>query len=244
MLFGCFTLKIVERKEIFEGVYLLTDDLGTERLATKNLVPGKTVYGERLFTFENEEYREWIPYRSKLAAAIKNGLNDIRIKPGDRILYLGIASGTTASHISDIIGYSGIIYGVEFAPRPIRDLVAVASHRTNIAPILKDARKPYEYSYIIGESVDGIYMDIAQPDQADIFIRNCESYLKIGGYGFIAIKARSIDVARSPEDIFREQKNILQSRGFHVEEEIKLDPYARDHIMFVGRWMGKTTANK
>lgn len=229
-------MKIIEKKTLFDGVYVLIDDLGTERLATKNLVLGKNVYGERLLHFDGEEYREWIPYRSKLAAAIINGLEKLYIKPGDRILYLGIASGTTASHISDIIGNNGIIYGIEFAPRPIRDLVTVAQDRKNIVPMLKDARKPYEYSYIIGEPVDGIYMDIAQPDQADIFIRNCEMFLKKGGYGFIAIKARSIDVARAPEEIFDEQKRILKSRGFSIKEEIRLDPYAKDHIMFVGIW--------
>jgi len=233
-------MKIVDVKEIFKGVYILVDDLGTERLATRNLVPKISVYGERLFNYQGTEYREWIPYRSKLAAAIINGLENLRISEGDRILYLGIASGTTASHISDIIGPKGIIYGVEFAPRPIRDLVAVAQNRRNIVPLLKDARKPYEYAYIIGENVDGIYMDIAQPDQADIFIRNCKMFLKPNGYGFIAIKARSIDVARPPEEIFKEQRRILETHGFEVEEEIRLDPYAKDHVMFVGKWRGQS----
>lgn len=231
-------MKIVEVKEIFDGVYLLTDDIGTERLATKNLVPGKSVYGERLLNFQGVEYREWVPYRSKLGAAILNGLKELRIEEGDRILYLGIAAGTTSSHISDIIGRTGIIYGIEFAPRPLRDLIRVAKDRKNIVPLLKDARKPYEYAYLIGEDVDGIYCDVAQPDQADIFIRNCESFVKIGGYGFIAIKARSIDVARTPREIFDEQKRILRARGFKIVEEILLDPYARDHIMFVGIWKG------
>ncbi|MCR8432831.1 MAG: fibrillarin-like rRNA/tRNA 2'-O-methyltransferase [Crenarchaeota archaeon] len=229
-------MKIVSVKEIFKGVFVVTDELGTERLATRNLVAGVSVYGERLMNFQGVEYREWVPYRSKLAAAIINGLKDIRISEGDRILYLGIASGTTSSHISDIIGPKGIIYGIEFAPRPMRDLVAVAQKRKNIIPLLKDARKPYEYAYIIGESVDGIYADIAQPDQSEIFIRNCRMFVRTNGYGFIAIKARSIDVARPPEKIFEEQKKILESNGFRIEEEIRLDPYAKDHIMFIGRW--------
>lgn len=229
-------MRVVSVKEIFKGVFIITDDLGTERLATKNLVPGVSVYGERLMSYQGVEYREWIPYRSKLAAAIVNGLRDLKISEGDRILYLGIASGTTSSHISDIVGPRGIIYGIEFAPRPIRDLVAVAQKRKNIIPLLKDARKPYEYAYIIGESVDGIYADVAQPDQSEIFIRNCRMFLRANGYGFIAIKARSIDVAQPPEEIFKEQKKILESNGFEIEEEIRLDPYAKDHIMFVGRW--------
>ena len=231
-------MRIVRKKTVFEGVYLLVDDIGAERLATLNLTPGISVYGERLFMFEGKEYREWIPYRSKLAAAVINGLTNLHIRRGDRVLYLGIASGTTSSHISDIIGHDGIIYGIEFAPRPLRDLVSVAQSRKNIVPLLKDARKPYEYSYIIGENVDCIYCDVAQPDQADIFIRNCEMFMKSGGYGFIAIKARSIDVAKPPEEIFDEQKRILEARGFEILEEIRLDPYARDHIMFVGVWRG------
>ncbi len=231
-------MRIVDCREIFPNVYILVDDLGTERLATKNLVPGMSVYGERLFKYGGVEYREWIPYRSKLAAAIINGLTNLMVSEGDRILYLGIASGTTSSHISDIIGRSGIIYGIEFAPRPIRDLMRVAQARKNIIPLLKDARKPYEYSYIVGEHVDGIYCDVAQPDQAEIFLRNCEMFVRKGGYGFIAIKARSIDVAKPPEEIFREQRRILEKGGFRVKEEIRLDPYAKDHVMIVGIWKG------
>lgn len=50
------------------------------------------------------EYRVWNPFRSKLAAAIVGGVDKIYIKPGAKVLYLGAASGTTVSHVSDIVG--------------------------------------------------------------------------------------------------------------------------------------------
>ncbi len=80
----------------FPGVYLFVDEEGNKKIATKNLVPGQRVYGERLVKFEGEEYRVWNPRRSKLAAAILNGLENFPIRPGSRVLYLGVASGTTA----------------------------------------------------------------------------------------------------------------------------------------------------
>ena len=37
----------------------------------------------------------WNPYRSKLAAAMINGLENMQIKAGSTVLYLGTATGTT-----------------------------------------------------------------------------------------------------------------------------------------------------
>ncbi len=218
-------------KEVSYGVYLIEFEDGRKSLATKNLVPGVRVYDEKLIKYNGVEYRLWSPYRSKLAAAIMNGMKVIPVSKGHRVLYLGIASGTTASHISDIIGREGVIYGIEFANRPVRDLIKVAEARMNIVPLLKDARLPQEYSYI-GENVDLLYEDVAQPFQSDIFIKNAKMFLSKSGQGLIAIKARSIDVTKPPEEIFEEQKNIIESHGFSVEEEVRLDPYSKDHIMF------------
>jgi fibrillarin-like rRNA methylase len=50
------------------------------------------------------EYRVWNPFRSKLGAAILGGVGDIHMGPGSKVLYLGAASGTTVSHVSDIVG--------------------------------------------------------------------------------------------------------------------------------------------
>jgi fibrillarin-like pre-rRNA processing protein len=135
----------------FEGVFRLDG-----KILTLNLVPGEKVYGEELIKIKDVEYREWVPFRSKPAAAIKKGLKIFPLKKGMKILYLGIASGTTASHFSDIIGKEGIIYGVEISETPLRDLIQVAEKRGNIIPILADARMPEKYENIILDRVDFI----------------------------------------------------------------------------------------
>jgi len=95
-------------KEIFENVF---EDGG--RLLTKNKVPGIKVYGENLIKIKGTEYRAWNPKRSKLAAAIKKGLKNNPIHPDSTILYLGASTGTTPSHLSDILTHGGL-YGVEY----------------------------------------------------------------------------------------------------------------------------------
>ncbi len=225
----------VYEHERWKGVYVAELDDGSLRLATKNLVPGQRVYGERLFNYEGVEYREWNAYRSKLAAALLKGLEELPVKEGDRVLYLGIASGTTASHISDIIGSKGLIYGVEFSPRVIRDLMQVVADRRNILPILADARMPERYRLMVG-MVNGLYADVAQPEQADIVNRNARLFLEDGGYLLLAIKARSIDVTREPSDIYlREMKRLTQG-GFEVIDVVHLDPFDRDHAMIYARY--------
>ncbi|MFP3286681.1 MAG: fibrillarin-like rRNA/tRNA 2'-O-methyltransferase [Acidilobus sp.] len=225
----------VYEHERWKGVYVAELDDGSLRLATKNLVPGQRVYGERLFNYEGVEYREWNAYRSKLAAALLKGLEELPVKEGDRILYLGIASGTTASHISDIIGSKGLIYGVEFSPRVIRDLMQVVADRRNILPILADARAPERYRLMVG-MVNGLYADVAQPEQADIVNRNARLFLEDGGYLLLAIKARSIDVTREPSDIYlREMKRLAQG-GFEIVDVVHLDPFDRDHAMIYARY--------
>ncbi|MHA2062263.1 MAG: fibrillarin-like rRNA/tRNA 2'-O-methyltransferase [Candidatus Sifarchaeia archaeon] len=206
-----------------------------KKVATKNLALGKTVYGERLLQFEGEEYREWDPYRSKLAAAIRKGLKQIPIQPKMHVLYLGAASGTTASHVSDIVGQEGIVYCVEFSPRATRDLLRVCESRSNMIPILADARFPEKYRMFIGP-VDVIYQDIAQPAQAIILVDNAKVFLKNKGFAILAIKARSIDSSKEISKIFSEEIDILKENGFVVEENIEsLKPFDKDHCMVIGQ---------
>ncbi len=221
------------RKHRFPGVYVFIDEDGSEKIATKNLVPGQKVYGERLIKSEGEEYRIWNPRRSKLAAAILNGLKNFPIKPGSSVLYLGIASGTTASHVSDIVGWEGRIFGIEFSPRVLRELVPLVEERRNIIPILGDATKPEEYRALVTK-VDVIFEDVAQPTQAKILIDNARAYLRSGGYGMISVKSRSIDVTKEPEQVFREVEKEL-GEYFEVLERLSLEPYEKDHALFVVR---------
>ena len=216
-------------RPIRENSHIHTDG---RRLYTRNLISGQRVYGEKIIREEGEEYREWIVNRSKLAAAIKKRIKEVPIKPGNKVLYLGIAAGTTASHISDIIGRDGIIFGIDVAPRIMRELIPIVKERKNIIPILEDASKPDKYLHIVSR-VDLVYEDVAQPHQVDIFIKNIEYYLRRGGYGFLAVKARSIDVTKDPKVIFREIEKQLREHGFKIVDVVRLDPYHKDHAMFL-----------
>jgi len=225
----------VYEHERYKGVYVVELEDGSTRLATVNLAPGKRVYGERLFKWEDKELREWNPYRSKLAAALLKGIEELPIKPGHRILYLGAATGTTPSHVSDIIGLEGKIYALDVAPRVMRELIAVCETRPNMLPLLADAKKPYEYRHIV-ELVDGIYADVAQPEQAEIVADNADFFLKEGGYLLLAIKARSIDVTKEPSEVFRNQIEVLKNRGFEIVDMVHLEPFDKDHAMVYARY--------
>jgi len=221
----------------FSAVYQVTLEDGAQRLATKNLIPGRNVYGERLIRFEGVEYRVWDAFRSKLAAAILKNLRTVPIKPHNKVLYLGAASGTTASHVSDIVGEKGHVYCVEFASRALRELVNnVCNYRLNMTPILEDARFPEKYVMFIGSSkVDNIYCDIAQPEQAKILADNAEVFLKSSGWIILAVKAQSIDVTKEPSEVYRQEVKVLENRGFRIEEVVHLEPYDKAHAMIVAQ---------
>jgi len=201
-----------------------------DEVATRNLTPGISVYGEELIT-EDVEYRLWNPRRSKLSAAILNGLSSLDIKSDYKVLYLGASTGTTVSHISDI-AYEGKIYAVEFSPVTAKKLTRLSRQRPNIYPILGDATKPREYMNII-EKVDFLYCDVAQPTQTELFMKNMNLFSKKDALGMITIKARSIDVIQKPKKIFKQEEKKLKEKGFKIIEKIKLEPYEKDHVAFI-----------
>ncbi len=207
---------------------------GEEKIATENLVPGKQVYKEKLLLKKGIEYRLWDPFRSKLAASVMNGLTNFPFNEKSNILYLGVSTGTTISHVSDIIGPNGIVFGVEHSSRVARDFLdRVATHRKNIIPIIQDARNPTEY-FSVYNKVDVVYVDIAQPDQTNIAIENCKMYLKSNGYLFLVIKTRSIDVTKDPKHVINSEVKKLES-NFYVEQIIDLRPYDKDHAMVIAK---------
>jgi len=223
-------MKLDIREHKFYNVF--EAELGRKRiLLTKNLAPGKNVYGEELVRFRGEEYRTWDIFRSKLAAALAKGISQMGIKPGDSVLYLGAASGTTPSHISDIVGENGFVYALDFAPRVVRDLVFVCQDRSNMAPILADASQPKTYFSNVLE-VDAVYQDIAQRNQVEIFIKNCKIFLKDNGFGILCIKARSINVAQNPKKIFKMVMEQLEKEMI-VSDYRELDPFEKDHCIFI-----------
>jgi len=210
---------------------------GEKKLATQNLIPGNQVYNEKLVQHKGSEYRIWNPFRSKLAAAIMNDLKNFPFNQKSDVLYLGVSTGTTISHISDIVNQGGTIFGIEHASRVARDFLdRVASHRKNIVPIIQDARRPEEF-FSVYKKVDIVYVDIAQPDQTNIAIENCRLYLKSGGYLFLVIKTRSIDVVKDPKMILKDELNTLETL-FEIKQTIDLHPYDKDHAMVIATSLG------
>lgn len=202
------------------------------KLYTKNLDVGKRISGEKLITYKGIEYREWDPFRSKLAALILANPITSFLSENLKCLYLGASSGTTISHLSDII-ISGIIYGVEFAERSMRQLIQNISNRTNIIPILGDARFPDKYAKYVFTYVDLIYQDVAQPRQAEIALENCNYYLKDEGILILLIKSQSIDSIQKSELTYAKEKEIIEKAGYKILESIKIYKYAANHIVLI-----------
>jgi rRNA 2'-O-methyltransferase fibrillarin len=228
-------MKVVVEQHRHAGVFIGHGKV--DALITKNLVPGEAVYGEKRIAIEEAEgkveYREWNPFRSKIAAAILGGIENIWITPGTKVLYLGAASGTTVSHVSDIVGPTGVVYAVEFSHRSGRDLINVAKKRTNIIPIIEDARHPQKYRMLVG-MVDTLFADVAQPDQARILALNAHYFLKNEGHFVMSIKANCIDSTAPAEVVFAREVKKLQEDGFKPQEQITLEPYERDHAVVAG----------
>lgn len=232
----------VEPHPKFSGIYWATLENGSQRPATKDLSLGRSVYGERLIKYKGTEYRVWDPFRSKFSAAILKGLETVPVQPSHKVLYLGAASGTTASHVSDVIGEGGHVFCIEFAPRVIRELVnKVCAFRSNMSPILADARFPERYTSLV-EKVDDIYCDIAQPQQAKVLADNADLFLKAEGWIMLAIKARSVDVTKKPSEVYKQEIGVLKARGFRIEDVAHLEPYDKDHAMIVGQYLAKGQA--
>ena len=184
---------------------------------------------------DGKELRTWDAFRSKLAASILKGVKEVPISSGSFVLYLGAASGTTASHVSDIVGKDGFVFCVEFAQRTMRDLIEhVCLHRPNMSPILGDARRPNTYSSLVSQ-VDTIYCDVAQPEQAKILADNSDLFLGKSGKAMIALKSRSVDVTMSPTSVFSKEKHTLEKRGFQIRETVRLEPYEKDHAMIIAK---------
>merc|ERR1712210_401430 len=183
-------------------------------------------YGEKRIAVEDEagkiEYRVWNPFRSKLAAAILGGVNAIHMPPG-----------TTVSHVSDVVGPEGMVYAVEFSHRSGRDLLNMAKKRTNVVPIIEDARHPHKYRMLV-PMVDCVFADVAQPDQGRIVALNSQFFLKNGGNFVISIKANCIDSTAEPEAVFAGEVKKMQAEKMKPQEQVTLEPYERDHAVVVG----------
>lgn len=236
--------KVVIEPHRHAGVFIARgkEDL----LVTKNIAPGESVYGEKRISVEEPssdpdtpatkvEYRVWNPFRSKLAAGIMGGLDQLFIKPGAKVLYLGAASGTSVSHVSDIVGPEGLVYAVEFSHRPGRELISMAKKRPNVIPLVEDARHPQKYRMLVG-MVDAVFADVAQPDQARIIALNSHLFLKDNGGVIISIKANCIDSTVDAETVFAREVQKMREERIKPLEQLTLEPYERDHCIVLGQY--------
>lgn len=220
----------MELRRVMDNVYWLAEKRRT--LVSMNLVNGQSVYGEKLIDINGRQYREWVPFRSKLAAALYKGFQGVDLHSNSRVLYLGASSGTTVSHVSDIIGHGGQVYAVEISEEMGIHLILLAKTRNNIFPIIADASNIFEYSGLVPKC-DFLYQDIAQKDQIGIFIDNANRFLRRGGSGAIAIKSRSIDVSQPSFKVIAAAKSQLEKR-FKILGAVPLFPFQKDHeLIFV-----------
>lgn len=243
---------IVQPHERFSDLFIAKGK--DDNLVTKNMVPGESVYGEKRLTVESDaigesetkekiEYRVWNPFRSKIGAAVVGGVDSMPIKAGNKVLYLGGASGTTVSHVSDMVGPTGVVYAVEFSHRCGRDLVNMAKKRPNVVPIVEDARYPLKYRMLIAGGVDTIFSDVAQPDQCRIVQLNAEQFLKKDGGFIVSIKANCVDSTADPAAVYQSEIEKLKKGNLKPKSYMTLEPYHRDHAVVVGTFR-KTKVEK
>lgn len=245
-----------------EGVYILKSD--KELLATKNLSKGESVYGEELITIEERkenndsesssedcniipikfqnienkvEYRVWDIFYSKLGALIENGIQNIFMKPGSRVLCLGAGndSFSTISHISDLVGKDGTVYAVEISEIKGLNIKNMAKKRENLTPIINDAKKPYNYKNLISDLVDCIYVDISSKDLASIISINAGFFLKNKG-GFICVINDNNENSNLKSQVskFDEQIKLLREYNLYVKEFISLESFAKGYAIVSG----------
>lgn len=199
-----------------------------DRLYTVNLARG-AAYGERIVRADGREYREWSPERSKLAEYLLRS-GPFPAEDSSRVLYLGAGSGTTVSHVSDIVA-RGTVFAVELAPIPFFRLLGVSADRPNVVPLLADARHPERYRPMVGGRVDAVYQDVSQRDQMEIFRGNLNAFG--AGWGVLMLKARSISQRPAEEVVSKELRKLEglavtpvdvsashpEHRAFHVSRQ-------------------------
>ncbi|MDD4251132.1 MAG: fibrillarin-like rRNA/tRNA 2'-O-methyltransferase [Candidatus ainarchaeum sp.] len=212
-------------EEIFEGIYSING-----KIFTKNIMPGKKVYGEKLVCEKNIEYREWNPFKSKYCAGIKKGLKKNIFKKNSTTLYLGSAEGTTVSHVSDIIGEKGIIFCVDISSIAMQKLTLLAEKRENIFPILSDANNTENYSEYIETMVDSIFQDISQRNQTEILLKNSK-YLKKNHYCILSLKTKSISQDKKEITLNKELKKL--ESVFEIEQTINIEPFEKEHYLIL-----------
>lgn len=204
-------------------------------LFTEAAGPPPAVYGERWVHDGRRSFRSFEPGRSKLSAGLVREWSGPVPRVGESWLYLGAATGTTASHVADLVGPEGRVYAVERSPRPFARLLSLAERWPNLLPILGDAREVRELSALVAP-VHGVYADIAQPDQVAIVRANAELFLEGREAAVVlALKTASMGRERDPAGHLAAAEHELAS-AVELVPSVRLDPFHRGHFLVGGRY--------
>jgi len=224
------------------------------KLTTRNLIRGNKFYNEKIVFSNDQEYRVWTPYRSKLAAAILNGIEILPIIEKSRVLYLGTSEVITLSHISDIIGTEGVVYVVEHSQENAKELIEkLVPKRDNIKPIIMDMAKPSQYEIIDGK-VDVVYVDVEQSKEVEIALLNCKIHLRVGGYLLFMVKTRSVDEYQGKKFIINDKMELVNTIeeinakkytttnslkvNFEIIQQINLTDFFKEYSLIVAKYLG------
>ena len=169
-----------------------------EQLATKNMVKGTKTRKEKIVIVNNEEFLEWNPYKSKLAAAIRNGLQIIPIIKNSKIVCINLPEESTMLHISNIVGSGGSVFVIDVNKNKKSFLNKLVNTHKNIIPIY-DTVDELSFSSSITGKVDALYVDIPESEQIEQIVEKYGSLLK--NEGFLMLIAKKDDNAIIENDI-------------------------------------------
>ena len=225
-----------------------------EQLATKNMVKGTKTRKEKIVIVNNEEFLEWNPYKSKLAAAIRNGLQIIPIIKNSKIVCINLLEESTMLHISNIVGSGGSVFVIDVNKNKKSFLNKLVNTHKNIIPIYDKVDELSFFSSITGK-VDALYVDIPESEQIEQIVEKYGSLLK--NEGFLMLIAKKDDNAIIENDIagwmaeqraglnkIREITTKLKSQ-FEIIQEINLGinyaakPYHKFYTFILAQFLNK-----
>ncbi|EDW97162.1 rRNA 2'-O-methyltransferase fibrillarin 1 [Drosophila yakuba] len=228
------------------GVYLLRNRFDAIQLLTRNTSSSTDDYGEQRITSEFRgkrcEFRVWSPFQSKLAAGIMGGASDLHLRIGSKVLYLGAGFGRSVSHISDIVGESGMVYAVEQGPWAGRQLTTLANRRSNIVPVVEDATMPYKYRFEVPACIDIIFADLPHADQVRSLMLNARHFLNPGGHFVAYLHSANNNGVVFNKDTFAAERKLLKEQQLEPIEMVLLEPFKPGYALVVGVYTRKDAA--
>ena len=224
-----------------------------EQLATKNIVEGTKTHKEKIVIVNDEEFLEWNPYKSKLAAAIRNGLQILPIIKNSKVVCINLLEESTMLHISNIVGSGGSVFVIDVNKNKKSFLNKLVDTHKNIIPIY-DAADELSFSSSITGKVDALYVDLPESEQIEQIVEKYGSLLKNEGFLMLVTKKDDAilenDIAgwmaeqRAGFDKIREITTKLKSQ-FEIIQEINLgvnyvmEPYHRLHAFILAQYLHK-----